>query len=163
LQQLTIVILVTLFLIPSVALSDTKIGFVNIAKLMEDAPQVKSATKKMEGEFAPREKELVALQKEIKTLEDKLARDGAMMSESERGKKERDIISMQRELKRAQEEFREDLNIRRNEEMGTLQRKLFDAVVAVAKEQKFDLIVESAVYASDKVDVTNEVLKRLSK
>lgn len=162
-QQLTIVILVTLFLIPSVALSDTKIGFVNIAKLMEDAPQVKSATKKMEGEFAPREKELVALQKEIKTLEDKLARDGAMMSESERGKKERDIISMQRELKRAQEEFREDLNIRRNEEMGTLQRKLFDAVVAVAKEQKFDLIVESAVYASDKVDVTNEVLKRLSK
>lgn len=163
LQQLTIVILVTLFLIPSVALSDTKIGFVNIAKLMEDAPQVKSATKKMEGEFAPREKELVALQKEIKTLEDKLSRDGAMMSESERGKKERDIISMQRELKRAQEEFREDLNIRRNEEMGTLQRKLFDAVVAVAKEQKFDLIVESAVYASDKVDVTNEVLKRLSK
>lgn len=163
LQQLTIVILVTLFLIPSVALSDTKIGFVNIAKLMEDAPQVKSATKKMEGEFAPREKELVALQKEIKTLEDKLARDGAMMSESERGKKERDVISRQRELKRAQEEFREDLNIRRNEEMGTLQRKLFDAVVAVAKEQKFDLIVESAVYASDKVDVTNEVLKRLSK
>lgn len=162
-QQLGYVLLAVLIFVPATALSETKIGFVNIAKLMEDAPQVKSATKKMEGEFAPREKELVALQKEIKTLEDKLARDGAMMSESERGKQERDILSKQRELKRAQDEFREDLNIRRNEEMGKLQRKLFDAVVAVAKEQKFDLIVESAVYASEKVDVTDQVLKRLSK
>ena len=163
LQQVGILITSMLVLIPSVALSETKIGFVNIAKLMEDAPQVKTATKKMEGEFAPREKELVALQKEIKTAEDNLSRDGAMMSESERSKKERDIVSKQRELKRAQDEFSEDLNIRRNEEMSKLQRKLFDAVVAVAKEQKFDLIVESAVYASDKVDVTGEVLKRLSK
>lgn len=163
LQQFGYVLLAAMFLIPSVALSETKIGFVNIAKLMEDAPQVKSATKKMEGEFAPREKELVALQKGIKTLEDKLSRDGAMMSESERDKKEREILSKQRELKRAQDEFREDLNIRRNEEMGKLQRKLFDAVVAVAKEQKFDLIVESAVYASDRVDVTDQVLKRLSR
>jgi outer membrane protein len=162
-QQLGYVLLAALFLIPAAALSETKIGFVNIAKLMEDAPQVKSATRKMEGEFAPREKELVALQKEVKTLEDKLARDGAMMSESQRGKKERDILSKKRELKRAQDEFREDLNIRRNEEMSKLQKKLFDAVVAVAKEQKFDLIVETAVYASDKVDVTDQVLKRLSK
>jgi len=92
-----------------------------------------------------------------------MARDSATMSESERNKVERETLTQKRELKRTQDEFKEDLNIRRNEEMSKLQRELFDAVVAVAKEQKYDLIVESAVYASDRIDITDAVLKRLSK
>jgi outer membrane protein len=152
-----------LLLFPAAGFSEQKVGFVNIAKLMEDAPQVKAATKKMEAEFAPREKELVALQRDIQKLEDKMARDSATMSESERNKVERETLTQKRELKRTQDEFKEDLNIRRNEEMSKLQRELFDAVVAVAKEQKYDLIVESAVYASDRIDITDAVLKRLSK
>jgi outer membrane protein len=150
-------------LYPGGLLAETKIGFVDTVKLMEGAPQAKSAQTKIEAEFAPREKELVAIQRKIKTKEDKLSRDGAVMSESERSKLEREILSVRRDLKRTQEEFRDDLNIRRNEVLAKLQKDMFEAVVSLAKEQKFDLILtQGVVYASDKVDITASVLKKLT-
>lgn len=143
--------------------AETKIGFVDTVKLMEAAPQAKSAQSKIEKEFAPREKELVALQRQIKTKEDKLTRDGAVMSESERSKLEREILSKRRDLKRSQEEFRDDLNIRRNEVLAKLQKDMYEAVVALAKEQKFDLIMsQGVVYSSDRIDITASVLKKLT-
>jgi len=145
------------------ALAETKIGFVDTVKLMESAPQAKSAQTRIESEFSPREKELVALQREIKKMEDQLARDGSVMSEDERSKLERDVLGKRRDLKRSQEEFRDDLNIRRNEVLAKLQKDMYDAIVAMAKEQKFDLIFsQGVVYSSDKVDVTDSVLKKLS-
>ena len=144
-------------------LAETKIGFVDTVKLMEAAPQAKSAQSSIEKEFAPREKELVALQRQIKTKEDKLTRDGAVMSESERSKLERDILSKRRDLKRSQEEFRDDLNIRRNEVLAKLQKDMYEAVVTLGKEQKYDLIMtQGVVYSSDRVDITDSVLKKLT-
>ena len=143
-------------------LAETKIGFVDTVKLMEAAPQAKSAQSKIESEFAPREKELVALQREIKKLEDKLTRDGAVMNDSERTKLERKILSKRRDMKRTQDEFRDDLNIRRNEVLAKLQKDMYQAVVTLAKEQKFDLILsQGVVYSSSKVDITDSVLKKL--
>jgi outer membrane protein len=145
-------------------LAEMKIGFVDTAKLMEAAPQVKAAQSKIESEFAPREKALVGLQRDIRTLEDRVSRDGAVMSESERTKLERDILSKRRDLKRTQEEFRDDLNIRRNEVLAKLQRDVFEAVTKFAKEQKYDLILsQGVVYSSEKIDVTEGVLKNLAK
>ena len=150
--------------LPALALAEVKVGFVNTVKLMEEAPQAKSAISKMESEFAPREKELVSIQRRIKDAEDKLARDAAVMSDSERGKVERDLVSRKRDLKRSQDEFREDLNIRRNEELAKLQRRLYDAIVDLAKAEKYDLIVsEGVVYASTSIDITDAVLARLKK
>jgi outer membrane protein len=150
--------------LPALALAEVKVGFVNTVKLMEEAPQAKAAISKMEAEFAPREKELVALQREIKQAEDKLSRDSAVMSDSERGKLERDLVSQKRDFKRSQDEFREDLNIRRNEELSKLQRRLYDAIVDLAKAENYDLIVsEGVVYASTSIDITDAVLARLKK
>ena len=154
--------MVMLTLCSGTALAETKIGFVDTVKLMEAAPQAKSAQSKIESEFAPREKELVTLQREIKKLEDKLTRDGAVMSESERTKLERKILSRRRDMKRSQDEFRDDLNIRRNEVLAKLQKDMYQAVVTLAKEQKFDLILsQGVVYSSNKVDITDSVLKKL--
>ena len=154
--------MVMLTLCSGTALAETKIGFVDTVKLMEAAPQAKSAQSKIESEFAPREKELVSLQREIKKLEDKLTRDGAVMSESERTKLERKILSKRRDMKRSQDEFRDDLNIRRNEVLAKLQKDMYQAVVTLAKEQKFDLILsQGVVYSSSKVDITDSVLKKL--
>ena len=160
---ISIVLLSAFTVCPGALLAETKIGFVDTVKLMEAAPQAKSAQSKIEKEFAPREKELVALQRQIKTKEDKLTRDGAVMSESERSKLEREILSKRRDLKRSQEEFRDDLNIRRNEVLAKLQKDMYEAVVTLAKEQKFDLIMsQGVVYSSKKVDITDSVLKKLS-
>lgn len=144
--------------------ADTKVGVVNTVKLMEEAPQAKAAQANLETEFAPREQEFHELTKEIKAMEDRLARDGAVMSEKESSKLERDILSKKRELKRTQDEFRDDLNIRKNEVLSKLQRQMYDATVGLAKEQNYDVILgQGVVYANDKVDITDLVLEKLKK
>lgn len=157
------VLITALSLYSESLLAELKIGFVDTVKLIESAPQAKTAQSEIEAEFTPREKELVAMQREIKDMEEKLGRDGAVMSESERTSHERKITSKRREMKRSQDEFRDDLNIRRNEVLAKLQKDMYQAVVELAKEQKFDLILsQGVVYSSEQVDITDSVLKKLS-
>lgn len=142
--------------------ADVKIGFVNTARVLEQAPQAKAARERLQQEFSPRESDIVSVQRALKGMQERLERDGPTLSESERGKLEREILSQQRDLKRAQGEFSEDLNLRRNEEFGRLQREAAEAIVGIAREDKFDLVLEAGVvFASDKVDVTDKVITRL--
>ena len=146
------------------AYAETTVGVVNFLRMMEEAPQAKAAQSKIESEFAPREQELVALQKEIRKLEDKLAKDGAVMSEAQSNKLERQVLSKGRELKRSREEFRDDLNIRKNEVTSQLQREMLEATRALAKEKGFDIILgQGVVYADKSADITDMVLERLTK
>jgi outer membrane protein len=140
------------------------IGVVDIAKILDEAPQAEAARSGLEREFGPRERELVAAQKKIKELEDKLSRDGAVMSESERGNLERDIMQRKREAKRDQDAFRDDLNFKRNEALEKLQQQMVTAIRGFANEKKYDLILaEGVVYMSDTLDVTSQVLEHLKR
>jgi outer membrane protein len=144
--------------------ADLKVGYVNAVKVIEQAPQGEIALKKLEAEFSPRDRELVAQQNKIKQLESELDRNALVMKDAERRAKERDILSLKRDLKRATQEFREDYNQRRNEELASLQKIVYRAIVDIAKQERYDLILhEGTVYASDKVDITDKVLKRLGK
>ena len=140
-----------------------RIAFVNAARIVDTAPQAAQARKRLEDEFAPRDGDLVRMQKELREAEDRLAREPTLSSDTDRRRMEREILSQRRELKRAQDEFREDLNIRRNEEFAKLQRLVADVITAMARDEGFDLIVNEAavIYASDRVDVTEMVLQRL--
>jgi len=144
--------------------ADTRIGIVNTAKLLKEAPQAEAARKKLESEFAPRDAKIVVLQKTIKKLEDKLSKDAAIMSEAARSKQEREIVKKKRDVKRVREEFTEDFNFRRNEEIGKLQKLVSDTILSLAKEKQYDIILsESVIYASQQVDITADVLQRLRK
>lgn len=146
----------------NVTAKELKIGFVNAVKVMEQAPQVSAANSRLEREFEPRQREIANGQREIKNLEDKLAKDGAIMSEAQSRDMSRDIINKKRDLKRQQDEFREDYNIRRSEELDKLQKQIIEVIQAVAKEQSYDLILsDGVVWASDSIDMTDQVLKRL--
>jgi outer membrane protein len=141
-----------------------KVGVVNAAELLEKAPQAERATQRLKKEFATRENGLINSQKEIKRLEDRLARDGAMMSEAEQRKLERRVLSEKRDLKRAQDEFRDDLNFRRNEELAKLQTLVNEAIEQIGKESGYDLILyEGIAYANPKIDLTDQVLNRLKR
>jgi len=144
--------------------ADVKIGYVSIAKILNSAPQAESASKRLEQEFAPRKKGLDEAQKSLRKTEEKLAKDGAVMSESQRRNMENDFRNQARELKRSGDEFREDFNLRRNEELGKFQKQVLDVINNVAKEEGFDLVVNDSatLYASPQVDVTEKVLKRLT-
>ena len=142
--------------------ADTRIGIVNTASLLKQAPQAEAARKKLESEFAPRDVKIVKQQKLIKTLEGKLSKDAAIMSEAARKKQERDIVAKIRDVKRSREEFTEDFNFRRNEEIGKLQKLVSETILTLAKENKYDIILnESVIYASEQVDITVKVLERL--
>jgi len=143
------------------ALSDTKIGFVSTEKLLREAPLSVAAQKKLEREFATRDQELQKLAKQARDLQTQLDKDGVTMSDSERKAKERDLGNLNRELQRQGREFREDLNLRRNEELGQIQERARKAIQEIARAEKFDLVVEQAVYVDPKNDITDRVMKAL--
>ncbi|QFY44005.1 OmpH family outer membrane protein [Candidatus Methylospira mobilis] len=149
----------------SVFAADLKIGAVNVMALMQQSPQgerAKKEMKDMEGEFGKRGKKLEAEQKEIITLQERLQKDGSVMSESERDKLEKDIISKNRELRRAFDEAQQDANLRKNEVLGRLQKEIMEAVQSLAKDEGYDLIVgDGVLYATSAIDLTSKVESRL--
>jgi len=141
---------------------EARIGFVNTPHLLEHAPQAKLASERLEQEFAPRDSEMLVVQKNLKSQEEKLARDGALMTAEERRKLEMEVRTQERDLKRLRDAFAEDLNLRRNEEFSRLQQEVGESIVAIAKQKNYDLIFEAGViYASERVDLTEQVLARL--
>ncbi len=145
--------------------ADLKIGFVSVAKILSSAPQAEAASKRLEQEFAPRQKGLVEAQKSVRKLEEKLSKDGAVMSESQRRNLENDIRNQLRDLNRTNAELREDFNLRRNEELGKFQKQVLEVINGLAKEEGFDLVVNdgATLYASPQVDITDKVLSRLKR
>lgn len=139
-----------------------KVGFVNIPRILQEAPQAEDARERIEREFAPRDRDLLAQQREVREMEDKLVKNAAVMSSSERSRQEADIRSLKRDLRRSQEEFRDDLNVRRNEELSKLQRLVVDVIQKLARSDSYDLVVsEGVVYAGERVDITDKVISRL--
>ncbi len=152
-----------LLLTANVSFADLKIGFVNIPAVLEKAPQAEKAKKRLEQEFSPRDKQLVAQQKEIQSIEEKMTRDASVMSEKERNNLEKDVLNKKRDAKRAQQEFSEDFNVRRNEELGKLQRRIVEAIRAIAKDQNYDLLLtDGVIYSNEQIDITNQVQQKLS-
>jgi outer membrane protein len=153
-----------LLLSGAMASAEYKVGVVQAVRVLESAPQAEIAKKKLETEFAGRDKQLLNDQKALKALEDRLGKDAAIMSETERTRLERDIVAKRRDIKRNSDEFREDVNFRRNEEFGKIQRQIVEAIRQLADEEKYDLVLgEGVIYASKAVDITDKVIERLKK
>ena len=144
--------------------AELKVGYVQVDKILQEAPQTAESGKKLEREFSPRSTELDRMSKQIKDIETALDKDGLTISETDRRNKERDAQNLKIEFQRKQRELREDINLRKNEELGSLQDRVNKAVQTVAESEGFDLVVYSGVaYASKKIDVTDKVLKLLGK
>ena len=143
---------------------ELKVGYVQVDKILQEAPQTAESGKKLEREFSPRSQELDRMAKQIKELETALDKDGLTITEAERRNKERDVQNIKIEFQRKQRELREDINLRKNEELGSLQDRINKAVQSVAKAENYDLVMYSGVaYAADKIDITDKVLKLLGK
>lgn len=145
------------------ASAEIKIGYVNFQKLLEEAPQTKSAMQGLENEFAPRRRELLTMQNDMKAKDEKFQKEGAVMSEADRAKTEKALRDEQREFSRKAGEFQDDASTRRNEEIGKVQRYLVTEIQAYATAQGFDLVLgEGVFYAKGPLDVTANVLAVLA-
>lgn len=159
---MTLVMVGMLGLSVAVPAQEFRIGVVNANKIVEESPQYDRVRKALESEFKRRNEDLVSQQKQLKQLEDKLSRDGDVMSAAEVKRLEQDIRSRRRKLNTTSDEYREDLNLRRNEEFNKLLRQVSEVVHQVGEEENIDVILsEGVVYASKRVDLTAQVLERL--
>lgn len=156
-------LLLALFAVGAVHAQDSglKIGVVNVQKMLEQMPQTQQAMAALQEEFAPRQRDLVAMQQSLQTKQDTYKRDASVMGEAERAKLERDIREQTRDLQRADDELQEDANIRKNEVLSQLQGSLVQAVQAYARQAGYDLIVAEYLYAGAGIDITEDVLSSI--
>jgi outer membrane protein len=142
--------------------AELKIGVVNLAKLFEGLPQARAIDQTLKTAFDGEQRELANMQNELRTLEEKLNRDAAIMSERERSDAERRGRELQRDLQRRASAFQEEVNLRRNEELEKLQRLILREINEFAKAAKYDLVLTDGVrYASPALDITEQIRKRL--
>ena len=147
---------------PGVLAADLKIGFLDAERINRESAPAERASKKLEQEFAPRAAKLQQMEKQIKDMQSQLEKDGLTMSESDRRKREQELANQSREFQRLQREYREDLNLRRNEELASLFERANKVIKQIAESEKFDLILQEAVYRSPRIDITDKVLKALA-
>lgn len=149
---------------PANAQEAVKIGFVNTERILRDAAPAKAAQQKLEVEFAKRDKELQDMAAKLKALSERFDREssGQTMSDSERSRRQRELSDLDKDFQRRQREFREDLNQRRNEELAQVVEKANRVIRQIAEKEKFDIILQEAVVASARVDITDKVIRELN-
>jgi len=158
----TLAALMLAALVTAAGAADIKIGFVDVERIRRESAPAERASKQLEKEFAPRAQELQRREAQIKTLQGQLEKDAMTMSESERRTKEQELSRVSVDFQRMQREYREDLNMRRNQELGTLFERADRVIKQIAEAEKYDLILQEAVYRSPRIDITDRVLKALS-
>ena len=142
--------------------AEIKIAFVNIERVLRDSTPAVKALKKIEQEFSKRDQEIQKLAKQLKDLQDALEKNSVTFGETERRSKEREFAELNREFQRKQREFREDLNQRRNEELASVLERANKVITQLAEAEKFDLVVQEAVYRSPRIDITEKIIKALA-
>jgi len=146
----------------SAAAQDVKIGFVNLERILRDSNSAKAAQTKLEQEFSKREKDIQALGASLKGASEKFEREAPTLPEAQRTARQRQLVEQDREFQRKQREFQEDLNLRKNEELQGVLERANRVIRQVAENEKFDLILQEAVYINPKHDITEKVLSGLN-
>ena len=139
-----------------------KAGFIHTDRVFREANTAKAAQAKLEQEFSRRDKELNDLGNALKTATEKFERDAPTLSESQRNTRQRQLVDQDRVFQRKRREFQEDLNARKNEELSQMGDRVNKIVKQLAEQEKYDIIVDQAVYINPKHDVTDKVIKALN-
>ncbi|HEY4999822.1 MAG TPA: OmpH family outer membrane protein [Usitatibacter sp.] len=142
--------------------AEMKIGFVNTERVFREAAPAKRAQQKLEREFAQRNAELAKIEKQGRDMQTELERENVTIPEPQRREKERQLADISRNFQRMQREIREDLNLRRNEELASVQERATRVINQIAEQDHFDLIVQEAVFASSRIDITEKVIHSLA-
>lgn len=148
--------------LPALAQAESKIGFVNSQRIINESPQAAKAKKRIEADFGKRDQDLQKMAKQLQTMQETIEKNSVTMSESDRRAKEREFGDMNREFQRRQRELREDLTQRQNEEMAAIFDRVNKTIKQIADAEKYDIIFQEAVYASPRIDITEKVIKALN-
>ena len=154
-------IFLALLVTQSVA-ADFRIGVVDTERILRESVPALKAEKKIEKEFSARDQEIKNISQQIKDIQTSLDKEGLTKSDAERRNKERELDNLNVNLQRLQREFREDLNLRKNEELAVVLGLANKAIQQIAETEKYDLVLQEAVYRNPKIDITDRVIKFLA-
>ena len=149
-------------LLVSAHAQEFRIGFVSTDRIFKEAGTAKAAQVKLEQEFSKREKELLDQGAGLKTLSDKFEREAPTLTEGQRVARQKQLVDQDRDFQRKRREFQEDLNARKNEELQLVLERANKVVKQVAEAERYDMILQEAVYVNPKHDITDKVLKVLN-
>ena len=141
---------------------ELKIGYVNSERVLREATPAKAAQAKLDTERVKREKDLDDLAARLKTISDKLEKEAPTLAEAERNRRQRELVDQDRDFQRKRREFQEDLNQRKNEELAQLVDRVNKVIKQIFESEKYDLILQEAVFAAPRVDITDKVIKALN-
>ncbi len=155
-------LLVVLLCAWSAQAADFRVGVVNTERILRESAPAMKAEKKIEKEFSGRDQEIKKLIKQVNELQSFMDKDGKALPDVDYRNKERELTAMNVNLQRMQREFREDLNLRKNEELAIVLEQANKAIQTIAETEKYDLILQEAVYRSPKIDITDKVIMHLA-
>lgn len=158
---LSAAVVAAMLLVTPYAAAEGKLGYINLQRVSNEAPQAQRAMKKIKAEFEKRDQDLQKLGKQLQGMQEKLEKESMTLSEADRRTREREFGDMNREFQRKQREFREDLSVRQNEELASLYEAVNKVIRKIAETEKYDLIVQEAVFYSPAIDITPKVIKAL--
>jgi outer membrane protein len=141
---------------------EVKIGFVNTDRIFRDSAAAKAAQTKLEQEFSRREREIETLRTQLRTASEKFEREAPTLSETQRNTRQRQLVDLDRDFQRRSREFQEDLNLRKNEELQQVLERANRVIRQIAEAEKYDLILQEAVYIHPKHDITDKVINGLN-
>ncbi len=141
---------------------ELKIGYVNSERVLREALPAKAAQAKLEAEFGKRERDLNEAATRLKASADKLDKDAPTLAETEKNRRQRELVEQDRDLQRRRREFQEDLNQRRNEELASVVERANRVIKQIFDGEKYDLILQEVIFASNRVDITEKVIKVLN-
>ncbi len=162
-KKLLMASVISLGLMGQNVLADTKIGVVNPDRILRESDAAKTAQKKLAKEFASRQNSISVSAKQLKADVEKFQKESGSLSPNERLTRERALADQERRLQRRERELREDLNRRRNEELQAILERSNKVIRTIAEREKYDLIVQEAVFVGPNVDITNKVIKAMGK
>ncbi len=146
----------------SAAAQELRIGYVNSERVLREAAPAKAAQVRLEGEFGKRERDLAEQAQRLKGAAEKLDKEAPTLSESERGRRQRELVEQDRDIQRKRREFQEDLTQRKNEELATVVERANRVIKQIFDTEKYDVILQEAIFAGPRVDITDKVIKALN-
>ena len=141
---------------------ELKVGYVSLERVLRDSNAAKAAQAKLEAEFGKRERELSDMANRLKAAQDKLEKEGPTLTQSELSRRQRDLVEQDRDFQRRRREFQEDIQVRKGEELQAVVERANRVVKDIFEREKFDLILQDAVHASPRVDITKRVVDALN-
>ncbi|MBC3916017.1 OmpH family outer membrane protein [Undibacterium sp. CY18W] len=142
---------------------DSRIAIFDSQRVIRESVPAKAAEAKLKVEFSKRREELEGLAKKIKAMAEKLDKDAPVLPETDRIKRQREITELDQDFNRKQRIYNEDLNQRQNEEIASLVERAQRAIKQIAEAEKIDVVLQDVVYSNPRIDITDKVLKALSK